>query len=60
MVPTLGISLPKVDDKIANPFMLDNLPWSVAIPKVVYLLACSTLSNPSRAANSTSLTLTSF
>ena len=32
----------------------------MAIPRVVYLFKCSTLSKPSRAASSTSLILTSF
>ena len=47
VVPTYSTEIPVISAMMAKPVTLEFLPWSVAIPKVVYLLRCSTETNPS-------------
>ena len=58
--PTAGTTLFSISETNCNPFKLLVFPWSVAIPKVVYLLTCSIDRYPSLKAISTSDTATSF
>ena len=58
--PTEGTILSSMLETSCNPLRLLVLPWSVAIPNVVYLLTCSIDLYPSLRASSTSVTTTSF
>ena len=58
--PTAGTTLFSILDTNCKPLRLLVLPWSVAIPRVVYLFTCSIDRYPSLRAISISETATSF
>ena len=60
MSPISGTGLFSADEAICKPLRFDVLPWSVAIPLVVYRLICSMERKPSRTASLMSFAVTSF